>query len=449
MLTLDLPIQEIMSAKATKNPPKRKHNTRRKSDKKRQERSVSEESDSDNHMGRPTKSKQAQRRAEKAKQKDKTTAQTPANVLRQAQLLADARKNAIATAVEKQSANTDTVATTPMPPPMPIPTPMPIPIPQQQGGQQQDEEMMATPTTSSPPPQTDNAHFFEDPDYIYTFELMLNDQILKEQWKLRDICDHFFGLYGLGDHMTSSLDFKTGIAQLSFLTEESATNAQGYRGDWGLPLEMVASMQHNLNKELEFAGAHGAMLTHFSQFDTPKTIAEDIFKATLVKPLGVLLLGEAKETALISVASLQDLNSITRRRRFVLCNHLVRIVPKRPFRAAIVYVSNLPTQATEDKVENMLARWGVPPLFVVLPTNLNSGKALGFGFITYRTKAQADKLIALDGKHNVGGHVLTFERAKRRKRKSQSLDRGRKQFIDAPKGPTSMLVDPVPPHSTQ
>ena len=422
-------IQAKMTTRSSKALSKRKHNTRRKSDKKRQETSVSEDADTE---VKP-KSKQAERRAEKARQKDKTVAYTPDNVLRQAQILADARKAPIAEAVTAQQTkekDKDTAGDTPDTSGVVVPSPSPVAI-------QQDTEMTATTTTFSPSTLTDNAQFFSDPDYVFTFELVLNDQILKEKWKLRDICDHMFGLYGDGDHMTSSFDFNTGIAQISFLSKDAAQRAQGYRGAWGLPLKMVAALQHHTNKKLEFAGAHGAMLTHFSKFSTPDSIATELYQKTLVKPLGVLLLGPTKATALISVASEHDLAEITRTRRFVLHNHLVRIVPKRPFKAAIVYVSNLPTVATEDKVERMLAAWGVPPLSVLLPTNESSGKALGFGFVTYKRKEQADKLIALDGKHNVCGHALKFEKAKRRKRKPQRVDRTQRTFVEPPKGPTS------------
>ena len=212
--------------------------------------------------------------------------------------------------------------------------------------------------------------------------------------------------------MTSSFDFNTEIAQLAFLNENDARQAGGYRGDWGLPLSVVAAAQQHTTTTLQFAGSHGAMMTHFSQFSSPESIAKGLYQETLVRILGVLFLGDRKETALISVGSKQDLTALVRRRRFVLDNHLIRIVPKRPFKASMVYMSNLPTQATEDKVENMLGAWGVPPLHVVLPTS-SSGKALGFGFVTYRSTEQANKLIAFDGKQNIMGHVLTFERAKK------------------------------------
>lgn len=299
-----------------------------------------------------------------------------------------------------------------------------------------------TTTTVSKPPTTakpkvdlsSNASFFVD--YTFPFYLVINPNIAKKDWEFQELCYQFFSLYGTGDEAASSVDFSTGIAELMFINEASAVKARKYVGDWGTPMALLVSIQKAQNKKLMFNQSFNAFASHFSKYATEASLQKGIADVTHVPVLAVLILGAKKAIALVSVGSPADLQKITQRRRIVVNHHLIRIVRRGPRRAAVVHVQNLPKQATPDKVERMLKAWGLPPLYAAIPRQ-RSGRAQPFGFIYYRTSAEADALLKLNLKRHIGGHFLAFTVARKRAAKRRTPPTKR-DFIKPPVGPPTL-----------
>lgn len=168
-------------------------------------------------------------------------------------------------------------------------------------------------------------------------------------------------------------------------------------------------------KKLEFNSKFTAIVTHFSVVETESTLQAALNQVLQVPVLGVLIIGEQKAAAMVSVGSQEWLTKLTAHRRVKIHNHLTRIRATGPFRAACVHISNLPRQATPDRVEAMLTAWHMPPLFSVIPRD-NTGQAVGYGFITYRHPAQAEEVIQLNGKKHIKRNFIVFQQANPRKK---------------------------------
>jgi len=77
-----------------------------------------------------------------------------------------------------------------------------------------------------------------------------------------------------------------------------------------------------------------------------------------------------------------------------------------------IYVGNLPFSAREDEVRDLFAQYG-EVMSVVLPTDRETGRPRGFGFVEM-DNADADKAIeALNGQ-SFGGRMLNVNQARER-----------------------------------
>jgi RNA recognition motif-containing protein len=77
-----------------------------------------------------------------------------------------------------------------------------------------------------------------------------------------------------------------------------------------------------------------------------------------------------------------------------------------------IYVGNLPFSAREDEVRDLFAQYG-EVVSVVLPTDRETGRPRGFGFVEMEN-ADADKAIeALNGQ-SFGGRMLNVNQARER-----------------------------------
>ncbi len=82
-----------------------------------------------------------------------------------------------------------------------------------------------------------------------------------------------------------------------------------------------------------------------------------------------------------------------------------------------IYVGNLPFSSTEGEVEQLFAPHG-EVLSVALPTDRESGRPRGFGFVEMSSSDDARKAIAaLDGT-DVGGRALNVNEARPREARS-------------------------------
>jgi RNA recognition motif-containing protein len=77
-----------------------------------------------------------------------------------------------------------------------------------------------------------------------------------------------------------------------------------------------------------------------------------------------------------------------------------------------IYVGNLPYEATEAELQKLFGEYG-EVLSVSLPTDRESGRPRGFGFIEMAPEAAAKAIAGTNGK-NFGGRTLTVNEAKAR-----------------------------------
>ena len=77
-----------------------------------------------------------------------------------------------------------------------------------------------------------------------------------------------------------------------------------------------------------------------------------------------------------------------------------------------IYVGNIPFTATEQEVEQLFAPHG-EVLSCALPTDRETGRARGFGFVEMSQEAAAKAIEALDGT-DFGGRALTVSEARPR-----------------------------------
>lgn len=77
-----------------------------------------------------------------------------------------------------------------------------------------------------------------------------------------------------------------------------------------------------------------------------------------------------------------------------------------------IYVGNLPYSATEDEVETLFATYG-EVLSVALPTDRETGRARGFGFIEMSASEAAQAIEGVNGT-DFGGRTLNVNEARPR-----------------------------------
>ncbi len=77
-----------------------------------------------------------------------------------------------------------------------------------------------------------------------------------------------------------------------------------------------------------------------------------------------------------------------------------------------IYIGNLPYEAEESEVEQLFSTYG-EVLSVALPTDRETGRARGFGFIEMSTEDASKAISALDGS-DFGGRRLNVNEARPR-----------------------------------
>ena len=87
-----------------------------------------------------------------------------------------------------------------------------------------------------------------------------------------------------------------------------------------------------------------------------------------------------------------------------------------------IYVGNLPFEATEGEVQQLFGQYG-DVLSVALPTDRETGRARGFGFVEMDNEAAAKAIAAVNGK-DFGGRTLNVNEARPRESRGGGGDRG-------------------------
>ncbi len=77
-----------------------------------------------------------------------------------------------------------------------------------------------------------------------------------------------------------------------------------------------------------------------------------------------------------------------------------------------IYIGNLPYEAEESEVEQLFSTYG-EVMSVALPTDRETGRARGFGFIEMSTEDASKAISALDGT-DFGGRRLNVNEARPR-----------------------------------
>ena len=77
-----------------------------------------------------------------------------------------------------------------------------------------------------------------------------------------------------------------------------------------------------------------------------------------------------------------------------------------------IYVGNLPYSATEDEIETLFAAYG-EVLSVALPTDRETGRARGFGFVEMSANEAAEAIAGVNGV-DLGGRTLNVNEARPR-----------------------------------
>jgi cold-inducible RNA-binding protein len=85
---------------------------------------------------------------------------------------------------------------------------------------------------------------------------------------------------------------------------------------------------------------------------------------------------------------------------------------ERTFLVQKIYVGNLPFNATEAEVNGLFAEYG-EVVSVALPTDRETGRPRGFGFVEMADDAARKAIAALNGK-DFGGRALNVNEAKPR-----------------------------------
>ena len=88
-----------------------------------------------------------------------------------------------------------------------------------------------------------------------------------------------------------------------------------------------------------------------------------------------------------------------------------------------IYVGNLPFSATEDEVRDLFAQHG-DVVSCALPTDRETGRPRGFGFIEMSNEDAAKAIQALDGQP-LGGRELNVNEARPREDRGGGGDRSR------------------------
>ena len=76
-----------------------------------------------------------------------------------------------------------------------------------------------------------------------------------------------------------------------------------------------------------------------------------------------------------------------------------------------IYVGNLPWSVTKDKIDELFSSFGEIEESIVV-VNKYTGRSRGFGFVTFKNDADADKALAEMNEKEVEGRNLSVREAK-------------------------------------
>jgi RNA recognition motif-containing protein len=91
-----------------------------------------------------------------------------------------------------------------------------------------------------------------------------------------------------------------------------------------------------------------------------------------------------------------------------------------------IYVGNLPFSASEDEVQRLFAAHG-EVISVAMPTDRETGRPRGFGFVEMSSDDAATAIEALNGT-DLGGRALNVSEARAREQRSSGGDGGRRDW---------------------
>ena len=82
-----------------------------------------------------------------------------------------------------------------------------------------------------------------------------------------------------------------------------------------------------------------------------------------------------------------------------------------------IYVGNLPFSATESEIRDLFAQHGTVES-VALPTDRETGRPRGFGFVEMTTQAEAQNAIKMLDQYQMGERALKVNLAKPKEERS-------------------------------
>jgi RNA recognition motif-containing protein len=84
---------------------------------------------------------------------------------------------------------------------------------------------------------------------------------------------------------------------------------------------------------------------------------------------------------------------------------------------ARIYVAGLPYQATEEEIKAHFAAAG-EVVSVFLPTDRETGRKRGFGFVEFTTEEERDKAISMFDQTDFGGRTIGVSAARPREERA-------------------------------
>jgi len=83
-----------------------------------------------------------------------------------------------------------------------------------------------------------------------------------------------------------------------------------------------------------------------------------------------------------------------------------------------LYVGNLPYDVSDEKLNDMFAKFGTPDSAKVI-TDRDTGRSKGFGFVEFSNPNEAKQALSLNGA-DFGGRALTVNEARPKNNNGQS-----------------------------
>lgn len=175
---------------------------------------------------------------------------------------------------------------------------------------------------------------------------------------------------------------------------------------------------------------HKVVMSGFSSHETEVTLGKGISETiSEIRFQAIMFLGGSNEASLVCTQTREELDMMLNRGKFLVHNHQVRVFERGSFRPHRVFVRGLPSTATAVKLEAMLSAFQMACLYAVI-FFYKSGRPKGFGFISYRTRLQAERLLRRTGKIKVGNRYLEFHVPNTKKKVEPNKEK--RKWIEAP-----------------